>query len=317
MRARAVVLCVALILAGAGIFMWRTGGANKAAAPARDEKPPAAAAESRQFELAIEASFAVTGKTVYVRGLLPMETDRQTIRKEQFSPESLCLRVETGDQSRVAVWRKSHARGQQTLVYSCVATAEARRFDLPPRLARPASVPDEVQPCLRPSPEIQSDAPQVRALYEQLVAPEDRDDVVAAVRAAFHYAADITRLTGFKKDTDDALSCLTIGKGACGGKSRLMAALCRTAGVPARTVGGLILKTGTWQVSHMWVEAWIDGRWVPFCPTNGHFGAVPATYLTLFYGDWPVFRHTKEMNFLYLFRAKEVRVGAGTAPSGK
>jgi hypothetical protein len=38
---------------------------------------------------------------------------------------------------------------------------------------------------------------------------------------------------------------------------------------------------------HFWVEAWVNGHWMPFCPTYHHFGLreVPSHYLVLHMGD--------------------------------
>ncbi len=78
-------------------------------------------------------------------------------------------------------------------------------------------------------------------------------------------------------------------------------ALARAAGIPARLVGGLILEPGTKKTSHQWVEAYVAGHWVPFCPTNNHFAELPERYLTLYYGDEALFRHTSDINFDYRF----------------
>jgi len=50
-------------------------------------------------------------------------------------------------------------------------------------------------------------------------------------------------------------------KGDCGGFSSLFVALCRSAGIPARAVGGFSLGTNQW---HVWAEFFVAGAgWVP------------------------------------------------------
>src|SRR5262249_4347518 len=75
------------------------------------------------------------------------------------------------------------------------------------------------------------------------------------------------------------------GAGDAAGKSRLLTALLRKRGIPARIVTGLTLARGREQFIHRWVEAWVDERWTALCPSNRHYGHVPATYLVFGFGD--------------------------------
>jgi hypothetical protein len=106
--------------------------------------------------------------------------------------------------------------------------------------------------------------------------------------------------------TTDALTCLRLGESSCGGKSRLFAALARAAGLPARVVGGLILRDGAWHAQHIWAEAWVAGHWVPFCPLNGYFAEVPGRYLTSYIGDLPYFLHSPDISFRYAHTARRI-----------
>ncbi len=56
-----------------------------------------------------------------------------------------------------------------------------------------------------------------------------------------------------------------IGKGVCQDYSHILIALCRTAGIPARYVAGMLIGEGR---SHAWVEVLSDGRWYALDPTN-------------------------------------------------
>ena len=116
------------------------------------------------------------------------------------------------------------------------------------------------------------------------------------------------------KGTTDALTALRLGEASCNGKSRLFVALARHAGIPARLVCGLIIDRGTQRTSHQWVEAWVAGHWVPFDALNGHFAELPERYLTLYYGDETLFRHTNDINFSYQF---ETRTALVPSPKAK
>lgn len=51
-------------------------------------------------------------------------------------------------------------------------------------------------------------------------------------------------------------------RGTCAGYAALLASLLRSAGIPSRYLFGLVYAQGIWG-GHAWVEAWIDGQWVP------------------------------------------------------
>ncbi len=64
-------------------------------------------------------------------------------------------------------------------------------------------------------------------------------------------------------------------RGDCSELANLFVALARSAGVPAREVGGLLYAGGVCRgfVHHQWAEVALDGRWVSVDPTTG---AIPA-----------------------------------------
>src|SRR5262249_61279435 len=99
-----------------------------------------------------------------------------------------------------------------------------------------------------------------------------------------------------------AAECLKNQSGDAAGKSRLLVALCRNRGIPARLVTGLPLKKGGEQTAHVWAEAWVADRWLGLCPFAHHFGRVPATYFVLHFGDHPVVRgrNVRDLNHAFL-----------------
>lgn len=75
----------------------------------------------------------------------------------------------------------------------------------------------------------------------------------------FHYEAAVTTT---KTTAEEAMD---MGKGVCQDYSHIFIALLRLASIPARYVAGMLCGEGQ---SHAWVEAYIDGRWYGFDPTN-------------------------------------------------
>ena len=99
-----------------------------------------------------------------------------------------------------------------------------------------------------------------------------------------------------------ASDCLFEQSGDSGAKSRLLAALLRNRGIPARIVTGLALAKGHEQQAHHWVEAWLHDHWLPMCPFNHYYGRVPPTYLVFGLGDLPVVRgrHVRDLDYAFL-----------------
>jgi hypothetical protein len=122
----------------------------------------------------------------------------------------------------------------------------------------------------------------------ELASGLDRQD---QARALFHYVDQVVlKEPGAGGPGQSAVECLRAGRGDALARSRLLVALCRNRGIPARLVIGLTLSKRHEQKAHVWVEAWVGDFWMSMCPT-GHFcGKVPPTYLVFGYGDMAMVR---------------------------
>lgn len=157
------------------------------------------------------------------------------------------------------------------------------------KLARHMNADPASGELLSSEPRIESDHSEISALArEQTVEVSTKRDMFDAL---YHY---VSREIGNEPNLHDqdwtALECLHNGSGDAGAKSRLLVALCRNRGIPARLVSGLALRSGHEQRTHVWTEAWIDDHWVPACTCYHHVGHVPATFLIFSYGDTPIVR---------------------------
>ncbi len=72
------------------------------------------------------------------------------------------------------------------------------------------------------------------------------------------------------------------------GKARLFTVLSRRQGIPARTVGGILLrpdkkleKTGR-RTFFYWNEVQLDNKWIPLCSVHGRFANLSDEYLPLY-----------------------------------
>jgi len=104
-----------------------------------------------------------------------------------------------------------------------------------------------------------------------------------------------------------ATECLRQNRGDALAKSRLLTALCRNRGIPARLVHGLTLGKHKLQRPHTWVEAWSGEDWLPLCATYHFCGRVPANFLVLCYGATPPVRgeNVRDLEFTFCIEKGE------------
>ncbi|WP_201864492.1 transglutaminase-like domain-containing protein [Microvirga soli] len=119
---------------------------------------------------------------------------------------------------------------------------------------------------LRATPLVESDAPEVRTIANQLMArhalPQDR------ARAAYEYARTELKV---RKEAENrgALYALQTGGGDCTEYAAVFSALSRAMGIPARMTAEFLFgddESRFSQPNHHSAEVFLDGRWLPVDP---------------------------------------------------
>lgn len=250
-----------------------------------------------RYEVTVQLRFDGHGSDAKVETFLPASDARQSILDEHNVSPGLRFETETRGRNRLARWRGAEISDSAQVQYQFSVLSRTVRYDIDPRLEVPAAYPASIVPFLQPEQEVQADDPEIRHALARIEA--DRGPLLTRLQRIYALTADLTQRPF--KGTTDALTALRLREASCNGKSRLFVALARASGIPAQLVGGLIMHEGAKRTSHQWVEAYIGGHWAPFDPTNRHFAELPADYLTLYYGDEALFRHTSDINFDYRF----------------
>ena len=144
-----------------------------------------------------------------------------------------------------------------------------------------AEQPDDAD--RRPNAMIQSDDPQVVSLAEE-AAGQEADPWKTAVKLE-KFVHDYITAKDFSQVLASAAETAKSREGDCTEHAVLLAALCRAKKIPARVVIGLVYcerptKQGVSPefAYHMWVEAYIEGRWIPIDATLGR-GGIGAAHL--------------------------------------
>ena len=150
-----------------------------------------------------------------------------------------------------------------------------------PRDLRPAVAPADLDRYLRAEPFLESDAPEIRAEAEMMVAG------ITGVRArAERLTREVNALVEKKPTVSlpSALEVLRTKVGDCNEHTALFVALARSLGIPSRINVGLVYVHGAFYY-HAWPEVYLDegngrGLWLPVDPTLNQFPA-DATHVRL------------------------------------
>jgi transglutaminase-like putative cysteine protease len=229
---------------------------------------------------------SVPGKAFRVDVTNPPSFRRQHVSDEHIESEELAPRESRADAAKEKQDRKvtlkpvtSPMAGAGPRPYQVTQTFRCTLGVYHPNEAmktgdRLDNRPTKADRTLEASARIESNHPDVIDLARELGAPQKSVED--------QYRAFLEHVRGLRfRDTDghgSALDCLKSG-GDSAGRSRLLVALCRARGIDARVVTAVSLPTDAPAALHRWAEAWIPaadesrGRWVPACPTYGHYGA--------------------------------------------
>jgi hypothetical protein len=251
-----ILVALGLVAVSAGIFFTRraTGGV--------DIGGPAGVS-SWEVTLTAQGRLPADAETPVVTSA-PPDFRRQHVSDESWWSDALVHRpgrseaAQGTDREREALWKRRPTIGQVdeyrlTYTFRCVLGAHhptpamreaTRKLDGPPA--------PETDGTLRPTPRVQSDHRDVEALARELAG--NADAAADQVRAFHDHVFALPNLWLWAGHT--ALDCLRAG-GDDAGKSRLVVALCRSRGVPARVVTGLVLNPNAPPALHHWAEAWV------------------------------------------------------------
>ncbi|WP_300532043.1 sugar-transfer associated ATP-grasp domain-containing protein [Maricaulis sp.] len=251
------------------------------------------------YHYSLVMRFDAQDAEVSVATYLPRSSERQEILREAVRSADMQFDDRSDQSGRFGRWT---GQDVDEIRYEALIALQAVRFDLDEDLTIPAR-PDGMEMHLQATDGIQVGHPEIAELWAA-IAPAQVNELLPVLRAIYSYTYEEISPAPFKGYTD-ALTALRLQQASCNGKGRLFAALARLNNIPARLVGGVVLNNGSKRTSHQWVEVLIEGRWVPFDPTNGHFGALPENYLRLYTGDEALFTHSSNINFDYRFSIRE------------
>lgn len=324
---------VGLLLAGAQLAAAaeRTPTSGTEVFTARDdarqgrEKPALAATTYWRVQAFVKVAQAGSG--AHVQMLLPLSDAHQQISARSLAASAMVFREEPQAGNLWGHWTLPQASGGPVeLGYEVVVASSDYERPVPRTALKSFSAPADAHAELQASALIQSDDHDLRRRAHELI--KDAQTLDAAVWALFQYTAAFVK-GGTAEAKADARTVLQQERGSSAGKARLLAALLRAVGIPARLVGGLKLEDASKKrATTSWVEARVGAAgdsWVPLDPGGGYFGWLPHNYLALYRGDLPLIVHSAELSLEYGFVVHQAsreaaqaanRAAAGAPPAG-
>jgi hypothetical protein len=268
MNRRAKVTGVVLALLGAAIVAWKALVLGLPIAPSDPEG-------LWGVELAVKARGH--GGQGSIRVPLPTTEPGQVVFDERSVSDRLRFTIRSQAGQRLGVWSGvidgthdvAHGFRVQLGKPDAKARADAAERD---------DSAEEREAFEQPTVELPAQAPEVVEVLETLPLPDPKE---AADRARVVFAFVHNEVATIETGSNDALLTLAAREGRAEGKARLLATLLRAAGVPARLAVGVRLVPDASPRATPFVEARMDGAWVPMSPSDDFFGERPVDLLVL------------------------------------
>ncbi len=245
------------------------------------------------YKVTLNLEFEKPGSKAYVKTFLPIENNRQNLLSKSITDSLWIINESVSNQQLVRYNHHQADRYDTNISYE--VECKSVSYSISPKAGLEKAFDKDIQQYLEPEKYIQSENKEIKALADQL----KQVTLLQTLQSNFAYVNNLPN--SYTHLLTDALRAYKLQRASCNGKSRLLAAICRSQGIPARITGGLILEQGKKKTSHAWTEVYYQGNWIPFDPLNGHFAKIPSNYLELYKGDKYLFRHSKGLNYDYLF----------------
>jgi len=269
-------------------------GPNDEGAHARAARPTIT-----YWKVTISMNLAPAAAPTHVRMLVPLSDGRQAILSRRIRPSAFHFAEQSVGPNLWARWEAAAVKPNHGgIEYSFTARTTDVWMNVPRSALGTGTPAPTGSDDLAATDEIQTDDPAIRRRAAALTRDAKRLDEIAW--SLFQYAGSFLRSDPAEGTANDAVSVLAAERGNATGKARLLAALLRSVGIPARLVGGVRLEDAARKRTTIsWVEAWLDDAWVPFDPAGDNYAHLPSTYLALYYGDLPLIEHTAKVGFHY------------------
>lgn len=266
-------------------------------------------AGSLHSEIVIIVKVTGDGRDVRLEVPLPRSNEHQTLVQETLRLRGFSMAELVRDEIRSVELTYPALTGNKRFTYKALVRTRISQpgFTTPPPGVEP---PPALHRWTTPTRHLPSRNPAVRERLIRYAEPKleaGNDDLVRLVYDLV--SMRFQRRTG-EDGTASVLEAVRTSKANDRGLNRLFVTFLRTAGIPAREVGGLRLTTEHGRNHVEWAEVHLEGKWVPFGVAHGWYGKLPADILQLYHGDRPFIRRqgVSRVRFRVLVRRPQAEV---------
>lgn len=228
------------------------------------------------WRLSYHIEFGTIPRTERIRISLPHGSGSNRVFRESFSHSGFSMDIQrnrrTGDREAVMVTSGVRDKMWFQAEFDIIT---GTGFERPVLSEQPLSVVDRAY-YLQTEKHIPVHSPMANSVLKKLTADHPKRSQLPERICSYCFEDIGNQQDSPLSGTVEAL----VNKSAnpCGA-AMAMVTLCRTAGIPARLVCGFILSEPERKTSHIWVEAYIKGRWKPYDPYYGYRGELPGTFV--------------------------------------
>ncbi len=227
------------------------------------------------WQLSFEASIQPEEREIEAAIALPTEQAGRVIAEERITSDTLSFNLFQEGANRIGLWSGMSDKEAAIITYKSTLLLRPRRF--------PASQ----------NPTLSTDMPEIgreeTAFIERLgekwktLDPQQRLKEVSSVAGGRQEAGGVSRedMEAWNKLKDKH------------GESGAMLILLKAAGLPARSVSGLLLVRGIQTSPTIWVEAWDGQQWRDLDPRTGQIYGDKSALLALTTAGTPIVHVTK------------------------
>ncbi|NIS60858.1 MAG: hypothetical protein GTO13_09205 [Proteobacteria bacterium] len=254
------------------------------------------------WTIEVKILFQGIGRDAMVRHYLPSDDMGQIVLEENFVSRTLDFFIGKEDLNTFVQWKGIRLKGDSGVFYR--ATVQTR-----PRINRLTIIglerkyPPNVGKYLFTRPEMESFNVEIEEFLKGLFGKEENN--LEKIRTIYNFLSKDVATVLFSQDTS-LTGPIKTKKATIVEKKKLFIYLSRVAGVPARTVHGIILGDESKQnMVHSWAEVFLGGKWVPVDIENQLFVQLPETALILYRGDRPFMTSSGVKGLEYSFAVKQ------------
>ena len=217
------------------------------------------------------------GKILIPDGKLEWVKINLTFPKDNTNQELTTTEKYTQDNlgNNILTIKKDNPRNIITYSAESIVTIKERRTL---HIPETYTIPDNIKIYLKPAKNIQSTAPEIKALAKELT-KDSKTDFERIAKLATWVHENIEYKLSLGTESKDALWTLKNKVGTCDEFSSLFIALARASGYPARYISGHAYGKDGWE-KHAFADVYI-GRWIPVDPTWNEVGNLDATHIQL------------------------------------